>query len=135
LRIGASFLGAAAVFHLLAAPHIGTMLRTLVDRKAYGFLEPILSFTFLLNAVLLVPLSFTTFYSASGIRRGEGWARPIALVNALTVVALPCTMVATMGLRYFADAPLFLAGAVSVTAAGPFMLAALLWPRKGTGSD
>jgi hypothetical protein len=32
-----------------------------------------------------------------------------------------------MGLRYFSDAPLFLAGAVSVAMAGVLMMLPLLW--------
>ena len=130
LTIGAVFLAAAAVFHLLATPHISAILRKMVDAKAYIFLEPILSFMFVLNAILLLPLSFSTFISAAGVRRGERWAWRIAIINALTILALPCTIVATMGVRYFAGAPLFLAGALSVTAAGLFMVLALLWARR-----
>lgn len=125
----AILLGAAAVFHFLAAPHLSPVLQKVVDPKAYAFLEPIVSFTFLLNGVLLLPLSFSTFYSAAGVRRGERWAWWIAMVNALTVLALLCTLVATMGLRYFADAPLFVAGAVSVSAAGMLMILSLSWAR------
>jgi len=130
---GAVLLGAAALFHFLAAPHLGMVLHKTVDPKAYAFLEPIVSFTFLLNGVLLLPLTFSTFYCAAGVRRGERWAWWIAIVNALAVVALPCTLVATMGLRYFGDAPLFVAGAASVTAAGLCMVLALLWARRDIG--
>jgi hypothetical protein len=130
LTIGAVFLAAAAVFHLLAAPHITAILRKTLDAKAYGFLEPILSFVFVLNAILLLPLSLITFLSAAGVRRGERWAWRIAIINALTILALPCTILATMGVRYFAGAPLFVAGALSVTAAGVLMLFALLWVRR-----
>src|SRR6266849_3783326 len=57
LTIGAVFLAAAAVFHLFATPHIAAILRKMLDAKVYGFLEPILSFVFVLNAILLIPLS------------------------------------------------------------------------------
>jgi hypothetical protein len=130
LTIGGVFLAAAAIFHLLATPHIAAILRKVLDAKVYGFLEPILSFVFVLNAILLLPLSLITFISAAGVRRGERWAWQIAIISALTIVALPCTILATMGVRYFAGAPLFLAGAFSVTAAGVFMLLALLWARR-----
>jgi hypothetical protein len=130
MTIGAIFLLAAAVFHMVAAPHIGEILRRVVDARAYRFLEPIVSFTFVLNAILLLPLSFSTFISAAGVRRGERWAWRIAIVNALTVVAMPCAIVATMGTRYFAGAPLFVAGTLSVTAAGLLMVLALLWARR-----
>jgi len=36
------------------------VLKRVLDANAYAFLEPVVSFTFLLNAVLLVPLSFST---------------------------------------------------------------------------
>jgi hypothetical protein len=130
LTIGAVFLAAAAVFHLLATPHIAAILRKMLDAKAYGFLQPILSFVFVLNAILLLPLSLITFISAAGVRRGERWAWWIALINALTILALPCTILATMGVHYFAGAPLFIAGAPSVTAAGVFMLFAILRARS-----
>jgi hypothetical protein len=92
LTVGAVFLAAAAVFHLLATPHIAAILRKMLDAKVYGFLEPILSFVFVLNAILLLPLSLITFISAAGVRRGERWAWWIALINALTILALPCTI-------------------------------------------
>jgi hypothetical protein len=38
-----------------------------------------------------------------------------------------------MGLGYFADAPLFLAGAASITAAGLLMLLPLVWARRAIG--
>ena len=69
LTICAVFLAAAAVFHLVATPHIAAILRKMLDAKAYGFLEPILSFVFVLNAILLLPLSIITFMSAAGVRR------------------------------------------------------------------
>ncbi len=130
LTIGAVFLAAAAVFHLLATPHIAAILRKKLDANVYGFLEPILSFVFVLNAILLLPLSLITFISAAGVRRGQRWAWRIAIINALTILALPCAILATMGVRYFAGAPLFIAGALSIAAAGIFMLLALLWARR-----
>jgi hypothetical protein len=131
LIAGGIFLAAAALFHLLAASHIPMILRKTVDAKAFAFLEPIVSFTFILNGILLLPLAFSTLYSAAGVRRGERWAWWIGLANALAVIALPCVLVSSMGLGYFADAPLFVAGALSVTAAGLLMLLSLLWARKG----
>jgi hypothetical protein len=105
----------------------------MLDPAAYAFLEPIVSFTFLLNGVLLLPLSFSTFCCAAGIRRGERWARWIGLVNALTVLALPCLIVSSMGFRYFSGAPLFLAGAASVTVAALLMIVPLLWAWRDVG--
>src|SRR5882672_3361338 len=98
LTAGGAFLAAAAAFHFFAAHHIAPILRRAVDAKTFAFLEPIVSFTFLLNAVLLLPLSFTTLYGAAGVRRGERWAWWISIANALTVVALPCLLLYAAGL-------------------------------------
>jgi hypothetical protein len=46
------------------------------------------------------------------------------------VIALPCLLLYSVGLGYFADAPLFLAGALSITAAGLLMLLPLVWARR-----
>ena len=127
LTIGGFFLGAAAAFHFLAAPHLPAVLHGVLDSKAYTFLEPIVSFTFILNGVLLLPLSFSTLYSARGVRRGERWAAWISLVNAVVVLVLPCLLVSTMGLGYFSGAPLFAAGALSIAVAGLLMLLPLVW--------
>jgi len=129
LTVGGLFLSAAAVFHFLAASHLPMILKRVLDAKMYAFLGPVVSFTFLLSGVLLLPLSFSTLYSAAGLRRGERWAWWISLANALTVLVLPCLLVSTMGIRYFSGAPLFLAGAVSVTVAGLLMMLPLLWAR------
>jgi hypothetical protein len=131
LQVGGGFLVAAAAFHFTAAPHIPQILRLIRDPRVYAFLQPIVSFAFLLNAVLLLPLSFSTFWCAVGLRRGERWAWWIGLANALTVLALPCLILWTMGLRYFSDAPLFVAGTVSVALAGLVMMLPLLWAWRG----
>ena len=129
LKGSAILLGAAAVFHFIAAPHLSLILKETLEPKTYVFLEPIVLFMFLLNGVLLAPLAFSTFYSAAGVGRGERWAWRIAVANALAVLALPCTLIATLGLGYFVGAPLFVAGAASVVAAGLLMVLSLAWAR------
>jgi hypothetical protein len=108
------------------------VLKRVLDANAYAFLEPVVSFTFLLNALLLVPLSFSTLWSAAGIRRGERRAWWIGLVNGLTVLVLPCLIVSTMGLQYFSGAPLFMGGAASVVVAGLLMIVPLFWAWRDT---
>ena len=127
MTTGGGLVGAAALFHFFAAPHLPVILRRVLEPSAFAFLEPIVSFTFVLNGVLLVPLCFSTLWSAAGIRRGEPWARWVGLVNALTILTLPCLLVSTMGLRYFSDAPLFAAGAGSIVAAGLLVVVPVLW--------
>jgi hypothetical protein len=102
LTIGAVFLAAAAIFHLLATPHIAAILRKMLDAKAYGFLQPILSFVFVLNVILLAaPVAHHVHQ-----RRWRASRRAMGVVdrviNALTILALPCTILATMGVHYFA---------------------------------
>jgi hypothetical protein len=89
---------------------------------------------FELNGFLLLPLSFSTLYSVAALRRGERWAWWISFVNAITILLLPCLLVSNMGFRYFSGAPLFLAGALSVTAAGLLMMVPLLWARRDIAS-
>jgi hypothetical protein len=48
------------------------MLERIDTVSLSAFLEPIVSFTFLLNAVLLLPLSLITFYGAAGVRGASG---------------------------------------------------------------
>lgn len=127
LKACAVLLGTASILHFVAAPHLSDILKRTLEPIAYAFLGPIVMFMFQLNAVLLAPLAFSTFCSALGIGRGEHWAWRIATANAVAVVALPCTLVATMGFQYFAGAPLFVAGAASVFAAGILMILSLVW--------
>jgi hypothetical protein len=126
LTVGGVFLAAAAAAHFLAAPHMGQIVGQIHEPRVRAFVGPILSFTFLLNAFLLVPLSFSTFWCAAGLRRGERWAWWVGLVNALTVLALPCLIVSTMGLRYFRGAPLFVVGTAAVAIAGLLMMLPLV---------
>src|SRR5258708_24400393 len=79
LTVGGLFLGAAAVFHFLAASHLPMILKRVLDANTYAFLGPVVSFTFQLSGVLLLPLSFSTLYSAAGLRRGGGCGRCVRL--------------------------------------------------------
>src|SRR5258707_11957847 len=89
LIAGGFFLVAAAVFHFIAAAHISMILKNVLDVKFYELLEPIVSFTFLLNGVLFLPLSFGTFSNAAGIRRGVRWPCYRVLANVPPVLVPP----------------------------------------------
>src|SRR5258708_39626410 len=71
LTVSGLFLGAAAVFHFLAASHLPMILKRVLDANTYAFLCPVVSFTFQLSGVLLLPLSFSTLFSAAGFRPRE----------------------------------------------------------------
>src|SRR5260221_11457663 len=84
LTVGGLFLGAAALFHFLAASHLPMILKRVLDANTYAFLGPVVSFTFQLSGVLLLPLSFSTLYSAAGLRWGYGWVGGVDVRHALT---------------------------------------------------
>lgn len=75
LTVGGLFLGAAAVFHLLAASHLPMILKGVLDDRTYAFLGPVVSFTFQLSGVLLLPYHSALFtvrlvYAAESVGRG-----------------------------------------------------------------
>lgn len=76
--------------------------------------------------ILLIPFGVSTLFSAVGVRSGQGWARGIALTNALAVLLLPLFVVLLMGPQYF-DATLFFIAAIIVIIIGLSMILPLLW--------
>ena len=74
----------------------------------------------ILVGLLLFPLGFLTVYAAP---HSTPWARMIVRTTALTVATLPLTLLALMGLRYFA-APLFVVGFLLVVAVSVILLVA-----------
>jgi hypothetical protein len=84
----------------------------------------------ILAGLLLLPLGYLTFYAAP---HSAPWARVIVRTTALTVAALPLTLLALMGVRYF-DAPLFVIGFVLVVAVSVTLLVAAFTTRRTTGS-
>jgi hypothetical protein len=81
-----------------------------------------------LVGVLLLPLGYLTLYAAAA---GVAWAQVLVRTTAVTVAALPLTLLALMGVRYF-DAPLFVLGfALVVATAVTLLVVAFSSPRDG----
>lgn len=74
----------------------------------------------ILVGLLLLPLGYLTFYAAP---LSTPLAQVVIRVTALTVAALPLTLLALMGVRYF-DAPLFVVGFLLAVAASVTLLSA-----------
>ena len=114
------------IVHLVATPHIATLIRNNASTGAADMLVPPMLLNHILVGVLLLPLGFLTFYAAP---HSDRWAQVIVRTTALTVATLPLTLLALMGVRYF-DAPLFVVGFILVVAASvTLLLAAFTKPR------
>ncbi|MFI5251947.1 MAG: hypothetical protein ACHQQQ_05870 [Bacteroidota bacterium] len=89
---------------------------------------------FLLNhvvvGILLVPLGITTLIAASAARSGTGWARTIAITNALTVLTLPIAVCLIMGSAYFGALPFLIATILLAIAALLMLFAAISLPSS-----
>ena len=114
------------IVHLVATPHIATLIRHSASTSAADMLIPPMLLNHVLVGLLLLPLGFLTFYAAP---HSAPWAQMIVRTTALTVATLPLTLLALMGVRYF-DAPLFVVGFLLVVAASvTLLLAAFTRPR------
>jgi hypothetical protein len=114
------------IVHLVATPHIAALIRNSASQSAADNLIPPMLLNHILVGVLLLPLGFLTFYAAP---HSDRWAQVVVRTTALTVAALPLTLLWLMGLRYF-DAPLFVVGFLLVVAASmTLLLAAFTRPR------
>ena len=114
------------IVHLVATPHIATLIRHSTSQGAADTLIPPMLLNHVLVGLLLLPLGFLTFYAAP---HSAPWAQMIVRTTALTIATLPLTLLCLMGVRYF-DAPLFVVGFLLVVAASvTLLLAAFTKPR------
>ncbi len=121
------------VVHLVATPHISSLIRHLATPGAAERLAPPMLLNHILVGILLLPLGYLTFYAAPSSGARVGWAQMIVKTTAVTVASLPVAILALMGTRYF-DAPLFLLGtAIVVAAAVTLLVAAFSTPRDQLG--
>ena len=111
LRGAGILLMALGIVHLLATPHIATLVRHSASPTSAGWLTPPMLLNHILVGVLLIPLGYLTAYAAPHAVSGASWARVVVRTTALSVATLPIALFALMGRRYYFDAPLFLVGA------------------------
>jgi hypothetical protein len=126
------------IVHLVATPHIATLIRHSTSTGTADELVPPMLLNHILVGLLLFPLGYLTFYAAPYSAAGHAWAQVIVKATALTVATLPVTLLALMGVRYF-DAPLFVLGAALVVIASATLLMAAFSRTRDksstTGSD
>src|SRR5437667_12687521 len=92
------------IVHLAATPHIATLIRHSASTAAADQLTPPMLLNHILVGLLLFPLGYLTVYAAPYSAAGLAWARVIVRRTALTVAAIPVTVLALMAVRYFAAA-------------------------------
>jgi hypothetical protein len=111
LRGAGILLVTLGIVHLLATPHIATLVRSSAVPSSARWLTPPMLLNHILVGVLLIPLGFLTAYAAPHAANGVSWAQVVVRTTALSVAVLPVALFALMGTRYYFDAPLFVLGA------------------------
>jgi hypothetical protein len=111
LRGAGILLLALGIVHLLATPHIATLVRQSASPASAQWLTPPMLLNHILVGVLLIPLGYLTTYAAPHAVSGASWAQVVVRTTALSVAILPVALFALMGTRYFLAAPLFVLGA------------------------
>ena len=109
------------IVHLVATPHIASLIRHSTSVEAANVLVPPMLLNHVLVGVLLLPLGWLILYAARHSASRVAWAQVVVRTTAVTVATLPVILLALMGFRYF-DAPLFVLGAALVTAAAVALL-------------
>jgi hypothetical protein len=127
-----------AVIHLA----VTSLLKDAVlDRVLAPAMMPVVAPPFVLNHVvvglLLVPLGFTTIYSATGLRAGQRWAWVICFAIGVALLSLPVALFVIMRGGPFDAVPFRIAEALVMISAIT-MPGVLLWirldyfPKDGT---
>ncbi len=116
--------------HLVATPHIASLIHHLASPAAADLLTPPMLLNHVLVGLLLLPLGYLTLYAAPHSATRARWAQVIVRATAVTVATLPLALLVLMSKRYYFDAPLFVvAVALVVAAAATFLVAAFSTPR------
>jgi hypothetical protein len=121
LRGGGAGLIILGVVHLLATPHIATLIRRSTAASAAEWLTPPMLLNHVLVGALLIPLGYLTIYAAPYSVRGASWAHTVVRTVSISATSLPIALFFLMGKPYFLDAPLFVLGA-SLTVAATLVL-------------
>ncbi|HZY38282.1 MAG TPA: hypothetical protein VFE53_16610 [Mucilaginibacter sp.] len=125
---GILLLGVAAV-HMAVIPLLKSTFAAHITPADFRTIWSPFLLGFSVMGLLLIPLGLTTWLAGQGVIRRERWAFRIGLINAVTVLCLPVTLVLVMERRYF-DAVPFVIGSILVTIVGLSMLWPLLWVRN-----
>lgn len=124
LRGGGAALVILGLVHLLATPHIATLIRRSTSATVAEWLTPPMLLNHVLAGVLLIPLGYLTVYAAPHSVRGASWAQMIVRTVSISATSLPIALFSLMGRPYFLDAPLFVLGAGLTVVAALVLLAA-----------
>lgn len=130
LRAVGALLIVLAFVHLVATPHIPSLLRgspRAVYQQAVG---PTL-LNHVLVGILLLPLGYTTGLAAVAAGRGEVWAKRILVVSTAVVFSMPPAVAVFMRRPEYYRAPLFLTG-VGLVAAISLLMATAVWILAST---
>jgi hypothetical protein len=111
LRAAGILLVTLGIVHLVATPHIATLIRQSASAASVDWLLPPMLLNHILVGVLLIPLGFLTWYAAPHATSGASWGKITVRATALSVATLPILLFALMGKRYYFGAPLFVIGA------------------------
>jgi hypothetical protein len=112
--------------HLVATPLVRLSLAGELTVGTFSGQSAPSLFNHIFIGVLLIPFGLSTLYSAAGVRAGQRWARGIAIVNALGVLAVPFVVAAVGGIENFSS-PVSMMAAVLITVIGLSMFLPLLW--------
>ena len=127
LRCGGAGLVILGVVHLIATPHIASLIRRSTTVAVAQWLIPPMLLNHILVGVLLIPLGYLAVYAAPHSVHGASWARMIVRTVSICAATLPIALLSLMATPYFLGAPLFVAGA-ALTMAVPLVL---LWAAFG----
>ena len=111
LRASGILLMTLGIVHLIATPHIATLIRHAASPASAPWLIPPMLLNHIIVGVLLIALGYLTTYAAPHAADGASWAKVIVRTTALSIATLPIALFGLMGTRYYFDAPLFVLGA------------------------
>ncbi len=111
LRVAGILLVTLGIVHLIATPHIATLIHHAASPGSARWLTPPMLLNHIIVGVFLIPLGYLTIYAAPHAVSGASWAQVVVRTTALSVATLPVALFALMGRRYYFDAPLFVLGA------------------------
>jgi hypothetical protein len=117
LRGGGIALVALGIVHLVATPHIATLIRRSTAAATAEWLVPPMLLNHVLVGALLIPLGYLAIYAGPHFVRGEPWAQTVVHTVSIAAAILPIALFSLMGRAYFMDAPLFVVGAALVVVA------------------